>query len=54
MPFPFAFAWLNDLQAVRHSHRPNIYTVRSHDVALSGALLLGLDVKITGGVIAMP
>jgi hypothetical protein len=24
MPFPFAFAWLNALQAVRHSHRNSL------------------------------
>ena len=24
MPFPFAFAWLNALHAVRHSHTPRV------------------------------
>ncbi len=26
MPFPFAFAWLNAIQAVRHSHTSNMET----------------------------
>ena len=36
------------------SRRPNVYTIGSCVVASSGALLFGLDVGITGGVIAMP
>jgi hypothetical protein len=30
MPFPFAFAWLNAFQAVRHSHNPQIPTSAPH------------------------
>jgi len=33
---------------------PNIYTIGACIIASSGALLFGLDVGITGGVLAMP
>jgi Sugar (and other) transporter len=37
-----------------HPVRPNFYTVAVCIVASSGAFLFGLDVGITGGVVAMP
>ena len=39
---------------VYHYVPPNIYTIGACIIASSGALLFGLDVGITGGVLAMP
>ena len=39
---------------VYHYRSPNFYTIGACIIASSGALLFGLDVGITGGVLAMP
>jgi hypothetical protein len=45
MPFPFAFAWLNAFQAVRHSHNPIQATVRLEAARMHATHYITLGIR---------